>query len=273
MAQEKRINLDVLVEQIGQVGKRLSDLGAAEGAAGNISICMRGSVDIMSVFPREQIVELPVSAPELAGATVIVTGSGRRLREIINAPDKNLACIVIEKGGVIGKMYTVMDCPFKRVTSEFNSHLAIHHDRIQSGDVEFHAVVHAQPAHLTYLSHIPAYQDEKYFNQRLFRWQPETILSIPQGVGVLPFIVNGSDEQMAGTVRSMREHPLLVWARHGVVSRADNSIFHALDLIEYGEAAAHYETLNLSTGEKANGLSPDEIRQICAEWGISQSIF
>ncbi len=90
---------------------------------------------------------------------------------------------------------------------------------------------------------------------------------------MLPFIVNGSDEQMTETVRSMREHPLVVWARHGVVSRADSSVLHALDLIEYAEAAAHYETLNLSTGEKADGLSPEQIRQICTGWGISQSVY
>jgi rhamnulose-1-phosphate aldolase len=159
------------------------------------------------------------------------------------------------------------------VTSEFNSHLAIHHDRMKSGEVTFQAVLHAQPVHLTYLSHIPAYQEQVYFNRHLFRWQPETILSIPQGIGVLPFIVNGSDEQMTATVRSMREHPLVVWVRHGVVARSDDSVLHALDLIEYAEAAAHYETLNLSTGEKADGLSPEEIGQICEAWGVTQKIY
>ena len=165
------------------------------------------------------------------------------------------------------------DCKFKRVTSEFNSHLAIHHDQMMSREIQTHTIIHAQPTHLTYLSHIPAYQDEKYFNQHLYRWQPETILSIPQGFGVLPFIVNGSDEQMTETMLKMREHPLVIWARHGIVARADESILHALDLIEYAEAAAHYEYLNLSTGEKADGLSPDEIRAICEVWNVPQTIY
>lgn len=98
-------------------------------------------------------------------------------------------------------------------------------------------------------------------------------LRTPQGIGMLPFIVSGLDEQMTATVHSMREHPLLVWARHGLVSRADDSIYHALDLIEYAEAAAYYETLNLSTGEKADGQSPQEVRQICEAWGISQGVY
>lgn len=273
MEQNSSADLEFLLRQIGEAGRRLSDLGAAEGAAGNISVCVRGSLDVSVVFPKEQTVDLPLSVPGLAGSTMIVTGSGRRLREIEASPGGNLACIHIREDGKTGEMFTVADPPFKRVTSEFNSHLAIHHDRMKSGEVTFQAILHAQPLNLTYLSHIPAYQEEKFFNRHLFRWQPETILCIPEGIGMLPFIVNGSDEQMTATVQAMREHPLVVWARHGVVARSDDSVLGALDLIEYAEAAARYETLNLSTGEKADGLSPAEIRQICEAWGVTQHIF
>jgi rhamnulose-1-phosphate aldolase len=273
MPQNISTDLGLLLRHIGEAGNRLSELGAAEGAAGNISVCVRERLDVSRMFQKAQTVYLPVSVPELAGATVIVTGSGRRLREIAESPGGNLACILIGQDGKRGEMFTVTEPPFKRVTSEFNSHLAIHHDRMSSGRVTFHAILHAQPVHLTYLSHIPAYQGESYFNQHLFRWQPETILSLPQGIGVLPFIVNGSDEQMIATVQSMREHQLVVWARHGVVARSDDSVLHALDLIEYAEAAARYETLNLSTGEKADGLNPKEIHQICEVWGVTQHIY
>lgn len=273
MAEYVSMDFIRLLDQIGQAGRRLSELGAAEGAAGNISVCIRETLDVTGVFPREQAMDLPLPVPELAGATLIVSGSGTRLREIADAPGANLACVIVEHDGKTGKMLTVADPPFRRVTSEFNSHLAVHHDRMKSGDVRFHAVLHAQPLHLTYLSHIPAYQDEKYFNARLFRWQPETILSMPQGIGVLPFIVNGSQEQMTATVRAMRTHPLVVWARHGALARSDESVLHALDLIEYAEAAARYETLNLAAGERADGLSPQEIRQICAAWGVEQAVY
>ena len=67
---------------------------------------------------------------------------------------------------------------FERVTSEFNSHLAVHYDQICESGTNFHAVIHAQPVHLTYLSHIPRYQDEQYLNTHLLRWQPETIINL-----------------------------------------------------------------------------------------------
>lgn len=262
-----------LFSEIGDVGNRLSGLGAAEGAAGNISVCVREIMDLPDSFSEAQSIDLPLTVPELVGAGVIVTGSGCRLRDIADSAAANLAIVLIEEGGITGKIFTAKVSNFKRITSEFNSHLGIHHSRMKSQDIKIHAVVHAQPPYLTYLSHIQKYQDKVYFNKHLFRWQPETILSIPQGIGMLPFIVNGSDVQMSETVLKMKEHSIVMWAQHGVVVRADDSIIHALDLIEYAEAAAKYEFLNLSAGEKADGLSPEQIREICQAWKISQSIY
>src|SRR5215211_540074 len=90
-----------LLKEMGEVGKRLSEIGATEGAAGNLSICLRDTLEIREYFPQMTVIELPVPVPDLAGATVIVTGSGRRLREIAEAPTANLAAILIEDRGKI----------------------------------------------------------------------------------------------------------------------------------------------------------------------------
>ena len=55
--------------------------------------------------------------------------------------------------------------------------------------------------------------------------------------------------------------------------RSEVSVNKACDLIEYAEAAARYEYLNLAAGEPAAGLSPEEIRSICALWQVEQNIF
>ena len=266
------LELNSLLNQLGQVGKRLSDIGAAEGAAGNLSVCFREPMDVTVLFPKMQIIELPVPAPDLVGATLIVTGSGRRLRDIIDSPTANLACIVVESDGRTGKMFTSQDCPFKRVTSEFNSHLAVHHDQMRSRDIKFSAVLHAQPTYLTYLSHLSDYQNEQYFNRHLLRWQPETILNFPEGIGVLPFILPGSAELTIETMLALREHRIVVWSQHGVIAKCDDSIFHALDMIEYAETAAHYEYLNLIGGDLSEGLSPEHLRAITNSWNIRQRI-
>lgn len=262
-----------LMKEMGEVGKRLSDIGASEGAAGNISVCVRESLEVREYFPQMTVIDLPAPAPDLVGATLIVTGSGRRLRDVADAPAANLACIIVDPGGKTGILFTSPDAHFKRVTSEFNSHLAVHHDQMRRRPVHLHAILHAQPKHLTFLSHVPKYQDELYMNTRLMRWQPETIINVPEGIGILPFLLPGSTHLMIETMLCMRDHRVVVWSQHGIMARADESIMHALDLVEYVETAAQYETLNLYAGEASGGIDPRHLRDIAEMWKVKQKIY
>ncbi len=265
--------LDDLMTMMGEAGRHIADIEASEGAAGNISVCMRWTVEPRSRFPVVEEIVLPQTVPELAGATFLVTGSGRRLREVINEPTANIACIVVDQGGRTGKLYTSHNRRFERVTSEFNSHLAVHYDQIVTSGTNFHAIIHAQPIHITYLSHIPRYQNEQYLNTHLLRWQPETIINLPEGIGLIPFQVPSSMELMAGNIKALQSHRIVVWAKHGVMARSDISIKRAADRVEYAETAAKYEYLNLADGELGEGLSQDEIRAICKTFDIKQNIF
>lgn len=273
MAESLALNLDQIIYQMGQVGERLASIGGAEGAAGNISACLREPLDTNRLFPQQQGMDMPVAVPELAGMMLLVSGSGCRLREIADAPLANLACVLVEPGGRLGKMFTSPQRHFTRVTSEFNSHLAVHADRMRSGEAALHTVLHGQPVHITHLSHLKEYQDETYLNRHLLRWQPETILNMPEGIGILPFLLPGSAQLVVETKLALRDHRIVIWSRHGVVSRAENSIVKALDLVEYVETAAHYEHLNLTGGGRGDGLSPEQIREICASWNVTQRIF
>lgn len=265
--------LDDLLEMMGEAGRRLSDIEATEGAAGNISICLRWPLEPRTRFPLVDRIDLPQPVPELAGAIFLVTGSGRRLREIIDLPTASIACIMVDEGGRTGKLYTSYHRRFERVTSEFNSHLAVHYDQILSSGTNFHAVIHAQPPYLTYFSHIQSYSDESFLNRHLLRWQPETIVQLPEGIGLIPFRLPGSPELMEATVTSMRAHRIVIWAKHGVMARSDVSVKRAADRVEYAETAARYEYLNLNAGEPAEGLLPEEIRAICEAFHVKQSIF
>jgi len=273
MLHEPYPELDDLLEMIGEAGQHLAEIEASEGAAGNISVCLRWQVEVRTRFPVVTEIELPQPVPELAGATFIVSGSGRRLREIIDEPTANLACLVVNDGGTTARQHTSYHRRFEHVTSEFNSHLAVHYDQICNTDTNFHAVIHAQPVHLTYLSHIPRYQDEQYLNTHLLRWQPETIVNLPEGIGFIPFRIPGSPELMAGNIEALRSHRIVIWAKHGVMARSDVSVKRAADRVEYAETAAKYEYLNLRVGEIGEGLSAEEIRAICETFNVQQNIF
>jgi rhamnulose-1-phosphate aldolase len=265
--------IDDILDLMGKAGRRLSEIDASEGSAGNISVYTGWPIDPRSRFPQIEEIRLPESVAELAGATFFVSGAGRRLREIIEDPTANVGCLVVNEGGETARLYTSHHRLYERLTSEFNSHLAVHYDQVKMTGTNFHAVIHAQPPYLTYLSHIPRYSDETYLNQHLLRWQPETIVNLPEGVGYLPFILPSSAGLMEGTVRSLREHRIVIWAKHGVMARSDNSVKRAADRIEYAETAARYEFLNLSIGEQGVGLSHEEIRAICRTFDVQQTIF
>jgi rhamnulose-1-phosphate aldolase len=266
--------LEELMHLIGEAGTRLVEIEAAEGAAGNISVYLGWDVDVAAVFPFERPYELPQPVPELAGKLFLVTGSGRRLREIGHDPQANLGAVRVLPGGASATLCTSERCLFERPTSEFNSHLAIHRAMIGRDALNFHAVIHAQPLYLTYLSHIPRYSDTRNLNRHILRWQPETLVQLPKGVAFLPFLLPGSAELMAATVSAMEaDYRVVLWAKHGVIARSDQSVKRAADRIEYAETGARYEYLNLTNHGLADGLTDDELRRIAEKFGVEQNYF
>jgi rhamnulose-1-phosphate aldolase len=264
--------LDEILVSIGEGGRRVAAIDAGEGAAGNISVCVGWPIEIRRRFPLAEAIDLPVPAPNLAGHTVIVTGSGRRLRDLAADPAAGLGAVRIAADGVTATLHTSPARLFERLTSEWNSHLAVHDDTVDRTGTNFHAIVHAQPPHLTYLSHIPAYRDEAYFNGRVMRWEPETIVALPEGIGVLPFMIPGSAELMAANVESLRRHRIDVWSKHGVMARSDISVTRAVDRIEYAEAGARYENMDLVAGGHGQGLTVEEMRAIVAAFDIQTDL-
>jgi rhamnulose-1-phosphate aldolase len=226
-----------------------------------------------SLFTQEESIQLAVPAPDLVNGAILVTGSGRRLRDILKHPAANLGLVKIKEDGLAGIMYTSTDRAFSRLSSEFNSYISIHQSQVQDNRDKNHAVVQARPHYITYLSDITKYQDEVYLNKHLLRWQADLAIEFTDGVGVLPFLVMGSHGLMKSTIKSFPHHRLLIWSKHGVIALDSTSVLSAVDLIETIESGAQYEYLNLINHELADGLTTEEIEASYRAKGIRQSIF
>jgi len=264
--------LGLILASIGEAGQRIAAMDGAEGGAGNISVLVAGPLEMHGEFPVTETISLPQPAPDLAGQAVIVTGSGRRLRDIGADPGANLGIVLVAGDGTTGTLHTSRRRRFARLTVEWNTHLAIHNDTVGRTGTRFHAVVHAQPPYLVYLSHIARYRDEAQLNSRLLRWEAETIVNLPEGLGVLPFMLPGSVDLMEANVERMRTHRVTLWAKHGVMARSDVSVARAVDRIEYAETAARYEYLDMVNGEQADGLTTDELRRIVRTFGVTTTL-
>ncbi|MDR2566481.1 MAG: class II aldolase/adducin family protein [Bifidobacteriaceae bacterium] len=275
------------VAEMGAAGSRLDAIHACEAGAGNISVAAPAFDGLEELFPDSEAYELPMAAPALAGWTVLVTGSGCRLREIGGAPTANLAAVVIGADGCQAALRSGPGRAFTRPTSEFNSHLAIHQDQVargkypaEPGDARaggdraaLHAVVHAQPPHLVALTHRPDLGSSAAFSRRILRWEPETVVQLPEGVAVLPFMVPGSDKLAAASVRALRAHRVVLWSKHGLIVRSENGPLKAVDLIEYAETGAMYDQANTACGSPSNGLTTAELRAVIKAFNVRTTLF
>lgn len=270
MSALRSFDLQDLFDDIGQAGIQVTSLGAAEGSAGNISVFVRQLGKLQNRYLKVKTIDLPVEVPALNGGWLIATGTGKRLRDVQGSPEKNLCLLSIQNSGKQADLYSSLQV---YPTSEINSHLAIHNDQVATLGLDYHAVVHSQPLYVTFLSHIPRYCDTTETNHRLMRWEPETLLLFPEGIGMLPYQAPGSAEMMAVTVWGLHSHKVVIWQRHGVVARSDLSASKAADYTEYLETAAHYEYLNLQLGEPAQGLSEAELREIARRMKLNQKLF
>ena len=267
---------DVLA-QMGAAGRRLDHMSAVEAGAGNISVSVAAGADEFGLadrFPQARPgTELPLPAPALAGRTVLVTGSGCRLRDVAASPEANVSAFVVDDGGATGTWYTHPQRAYERPTSEFNSHLAVHNDQVERRGAGFQAVIHAQPPYLVQLSHVRDLRSTKAFNRRILRWEPETIVQIPAGIEVLDFMVPGSQELMESNVRALRDHVIVLWSKHGIMVRSDASPLAAVDKVEYAETGAMYEVRDMMAGGLGEGVTDAELRAVVEAFDVPTDLF
>lgn len=70
----------------------------------------------------------------------------------------------------------------------------------------------------------------------------------------------------------LREYRVVVWSKHGVMARSDLSVTRAVDRIEYAETAALYEYMNLVNGNRAEGLTQDELREVVQAFNVPTTL-
>ncbi|MBQ7257644.1 MAG: class II aldolase/adducin family protein [Abditibacteriota bacterium] len=264
------MNLDKILKSIGETGRDIYNKDAGEGSSGNISCFYKEKFKDKLLFTEFEEIDLPFISPNLVGGSVLITGSGCRLRDLYDYPDETLSLVEI-KSQDKGIIYYSPNRLFTRPTVEFNSHLAI--NNLCLGDSDRHFIVHAQTPYLTYLSHLKEYEDFEYFNKRILRWEVETIVNMPTGIGIVPFAQPGSEKLMERTLALIPNHNIILWSKHGVIARSPKSVKNAWDIIEYAECAAKYEYLDLINKSKGTGIDPKEIVKVMENLQISQTIF
>ena len=224
----------------------------AEASAGNMSLRLSVLPEaIGKLVPDPQRIQITtLDMTDLIGDYFLITGSGTRMRDIANEPGKGLCLIKI----LDDRRFWLLDGNDK-LSSEWPTHAGLHALFKENRNGE-RAVVHCHPLSLIALSHI--FSSEKEMNERIFRLQNETLLFVPEMLGLIPYAVTGSKSLAKASKEKLKKFRLALWDKHGVIA-SGKSLNQALDRIEVVEKAAAIYLQLKSLGIEPEGLSDEQI--------------
>lgn len=221
-----------VIHETSEVAGYLWQRGWAERNASNIS------VNITDIWQKETgqndsfpFYTLPVAYPKLAGSAFLVTGTGKRMRDMARKPLQNSLIIKLNESGN-GYWIISQNKNGEKVlpTSELPSHLGIH-QMIAERKSNEKVVMHTHAHELVTLTHAKEFCDEVVLNKLLWSMHPETMIFVPKGVGFVPFRMPGSGDIATETIKSLQTHNVTLWEKHGVVA-IGKSVSDTFDIID-----------------------------------------
>jgi rhamnulose-1-phosphate aldolase len=248
------------IHKVSEVAGYLWNRGWCERNAGNISINLTGLMDVsekdLTGMPLIQA-ELP---KEAAGMLLFVTGTGKRLRDLIGTPEV-AACILSIASDACG--YRIVwggeGDPGFRPTSEFVSHLGIHLENTRCGS-SARCVLHTHPIELIAISHHPALgTNEEALNKALWSMLPEIRVFVPKGICITPYVLPGSQELAQLTIEALKSRDVVLWSKHGALAVGADAVI-AFDYIDVANKGALIYLKCLEAGFTPMGLTDAEMQ-------------
>ncbi|MDR1500791.1 MAG: rhamnulose-1-phosphate aldolase [Tannerellaceae bacterium] len=264
MIVENELLMDV-VGDIAEVAGYLWQKGWAERNGGNISVNVTGCLTDgeIKAEPVRRNVPLEEGVPGLGGEAFYVTGTGKRMRYVALDPFDNGAIIRLSKAGDRFDILTERDIA---PTSELSSHLLMH-DFLRAEGRPSGVVLHTHPTVLTGLSHCKEYLKEGAMSRLLWSMIPECVLVVPKGVGIVPYEMPGSLALAHATINKLKEHDIVIWEKHGILSVGDN-IIDCFDAIDTLDKAARIFLNAQATGHPAEGLTDRQVDELATAFGV-----
>ena len=240
-------------------------LGWDERNGGNISYMLENDEVAEYLDLNNVIREIPLGfdATALVGKIFIVTGTGKYFKNVYDDPETNLGIIRIAEDGKNAELlWGYKDGG--RFTSELPAHLMSHIARL-SVDPENRVVMHSHPTNTLAMNYVHEL-DEKKFTHTLWEMCTECIVVFPDGVGVLPWMLCGTNEIGEATAEKMKEFRLVVWGMHGIYG-AGKTMDETFGLIETVEKAAQIYMLTAHL-PRVNTIKDEEMVTLAEFFGV-----
>lgn len=224
------------VEEMKKTTANMYRLGWDERNGGNISY-MLNEKDVAEYLDLSKVIRtipLGFDASELIGKIFIVTGTGKYFKNVESDPINNLGIIRIAEDGITAELLWGY-ADGGKFTSELPAHIMSHISRLKV-DPENRVIIHSHPTNTLAMNYVHEL-DEKSFTHTLWEMCTECIVVFPDGIGVLPWMLCGTESIGRATAEKMLEFRLVIWGMHGIYG-AGKTMDETFGLIETVEKAA-----------------------------------
>lgn len=241
-------------------------LGWDERNGGNLSYLiydeeLEGYIDTSKVI---RTIPMTFDASEIKGKVFLVTGTGKYFKNVQYDPETNLGLVrIADDGKTCELLWGYKDGG--KFTSELPAHLMSHMVRLKK-DPMHRVVMHTHPTNTIAMSLILG-PCEREFTRALWKMQTESIVVFPEGVGVLPWMVCGTNDIGVATAEKLNDTRLCVWTTHGIYGTG-RDLDEAFGLIETVEKAAELYMLTVGC-ERKNEIKDNELRDLAAVFGLN----
>lgn len=240
-------------------------LGWDERNGGNISYLLEETevAEYLDVNHVLRTIPTGFEAKPLVGKYFIVTGTGKYFKNVQSDPANNLGLIRIAEDGTTAELLWGYSDGGK-FTSELPAHLMSHMARM-SVDPENRVVMHSHPTHTLAMNYVHPLE-EKEITHTLWEMCTECIVVFPDGVGVLPWMLCGTNSIGKATAEKMKTYRLVIWGMHGIYG-AGRTMDETFGLIETVEKAAQIYMLTCNR-PRINTIRDDQLQEIAEAFGV-----
>lgn len=217
-------------------------------------------------YPQPRCVELTQPAPALAGCWFLVTGSGKFFRNVPVDPAENLVLLQITDDGMAYHIHWGLS-QGGAPTSELAAHLQSHAVRKALSGGRDRVIMHCHATNLISLTYVLPL-DAASFTRKLWEGSTECLVVFPDGIGIVPWMVPGTDGIGNATADEMKSHSLVLWPHHGVFGTGP-TLDDAFGLIDTAEKSSEILVKVLSMGGMKQTITREQLIALGERFGVT----
>lgn len=259
-------NAPFILEMV-ETTSNLYRLGWDERNGGNISYLLSAEdiTPFLDVTKTIRNIPMDFDGSALIGKYFLVTGSGKYFKNVQKAPRENLGIIRVASDGKSVDLLWGLEngaVPTSELPSHFMSHIA----RL-SVNPNNRIIMHCHATHLLAMTFTHDL-DERLFTRTLWQMCTECLVVFPDGVGIVPWLIPGTNEIGIATSEKMKETRLVVWPHHGIYG-AGETMDETFGLIETAEKAAQVYTIVRAQGEVLQTITDEQLKMLGERFGVT----